>query len=108
MLTERIFQPPTMIREWKVSRALSLTFNRRKALNALNAPTALDTEPSLDNAVMTLIQNVMSTTASMNPQELRKYALGVQKRPSATTLIKASTVKMTAKAMSAQTNQLRT
>src|SRR5437667_5768277 len=77
VLTEKTFQPPTIISEWKVSLALSLTLSNLKALRALNAPTALDTAPSFDNCVMTLIQKVMSTMASMNPHELLKYAFGV-------------------------------
>jgi hypothetical protein len=35
----------------------------------------------------TLTHSVINTIPSMNPQELRKNALGVQKKPSAITLI---------------------
>ena len=54
---------------------------------------------------MTLAQRVQSTMPSIKPQELRKYAFGVNRAPSAMTLMMASTVKSAAKPMSVNTNQ---
>src|SRR5689334_2794546 len=104
-LTPRIFHQPTIMRSWKVFRALLLTFKSRSARRALNAPMALEIAPSLMSSVTTLIQRVISTTASINPQELRRYAFGVHSSPSAMILIAASTVKTMANAMSVQMYQ---
>src|ERR1700709_949335 len=93
------------MREWKVSLALSLTLSSLRALKALKAPIALDTAPSFSREVMTLIQKVTRTIKSIAPQELLKYAFGVQKNPSAMTLMPASTVNNSAKAISDHTNQ---
>lgn len=71
----------------------------------MKAPTARDTAPSRVKRVTTLIQSVIKTIASITPQVLRKYAFGVQKKPSAMILMRASRLNTSAKAVSIQTNQ---